>query len=354
MNIAFRVDAGKQIGTGHFMRCLVLAKKLSERGDSIRFLARALPPHLIDTLYKEGFDYVSLDTNVVKEPIDNLPHSQWLETSQFHDAQLAISALSDKSWDLIVVDHYGIDVRWESLVHKVTKKLMVIDDLADRKHCCDILIDQNFYVDLNSRYQNIVPSNCQLLLGPKYALLRNEFRELHERAHIRSGSIKKILVFLGGDASNLTTKVIEQLLKINLPSRIDVVVGEDHPYREEVRQICAKNGYICHVETLRMAELMLSADLAIGAGGSATWERCCVGLPGILLAFAENQIKIVRDLTEYGACVSLSEDELRSESLFQEKINKMFRRDSALSQISSKAYHLVDGCGVDRVLKLLN
>lgn len=132
------------------------------------------------------------------------------------------------------------------------------------------------------------------------------------------------------------------------------MVGEGHPYREEVRQICAENGYICHVETLGMAELMLSADLAIGAGGSASWERCCLGLPSILLAFAENQIKIVRDLTEYGACVSMSEEELGSEILFQEKINELFQGGSRLSQVSSKAYFLVDGCGVDRILKLLD
>lgn len=357
MNIAFRVDAGNQIGTGHFMRCLVLAKKLSERGDSIRFLGRDIPTHLIDFLHKEDFDYVSLALvdNLEKEPIDDLFHSPWLGTSQSHDAKLMISALSDKSWDLVVVDHYGIDIRWESLVSKVTEKLMVIDDLADRKHQCDVLIDQNFYSDMKLRYQGKVPLNCQLLLGPKYALLRDEFRDLHKRVRIRSGQVQKILVFLGGvDPNNFTTEVIQQLLKFNLKSEIDVVVGFDHPYCEEIKLLCVKNGYTCHIQTLKMAELMLSADLAIGAGGSATWERCCLGLPAILFAFAENQIKIVSDLSEYGACVSLSESELRSGSLFEEIINELFQDDSALSRLSSKAYFLVDGCGVDRVLEFIN
>ena len=296
MNIAFRVDASNQIGTGHFMRCLTLADELKKQGGQIRFISRNLPPHLSEMLNSKGMEYISLIMEAIQESIDELTHSSWLGTSQTQDAQATTQALADQSWDWIVVDHYALDERWESAVRMSCKKLMVIDDLADRQHYCDVLLDQNYYVDMQTRYLSKVPAHCQLLLGPQYALLREEFRTLREKVKVRTGNVKKILVFFGGgDADNHTSLAMQALAELNSKQQVDVVIGVQHPNREQIQQACINHGFICHVQTTRMAELMAEADLAIGAGGTATWERCCLGLPTICFCLAENQHKLISD-----------------------------------------------------------
>ena len=196
MKIVFRTDASSQIGTGHFMRCLTLADELKKQGAQIRFISRNLPPHLSEMLKAKGVEYIPLITDATQEPIDELTHSNWLGTSQNQDAQATIQALADCSCDFLVVDHYALDKRWESAVRLSCKKLMVIDDLADRQHDCDVLLDQNFYADMQTRYIDKVPEHCQLLLGPRYALLREEFRTSREKVKVRVGDVKKYWYFL--------------------------------------------------------------------------------------------------------------------------------------------------------------
>ena len=192
MWIAFRVDATNQIGTGHFMRCLTLADELKKQGAQICFLSPNFPAHLNDMLVAKGMKYMPLSLDAVQEPNDDLVHSNWLGTCQAQDAKRTIQALADQPWDWIVVDHYALDERWESAVRMSAKKIMVIDDLADRLHNCDVLLDQNFYANMQTRYSGKVPVDCQLLLGPSYALLRKEFKKLRERIEPRTGEIKRI------------------------------------------------------------------------------------------------------------------------------------------------------------------
>ena len=166
-----------------------------------------------------------------------------------------------------------------------------------------MLLDQNYYADMQTRYVSKVPSHCQLLLGPRYALLREEFRTLREQINVRTGDVKKILVFFGGvDADNYTNLAIQALAELNVTQSVDIVIGAQHPNREQIKQACIAHGFICHIQTTRMAELMAEADLAIGAGGSASWERCCLGLPALLLAIADNQIEIAKALDLINAC----------------------------------------------------
>ena len=352
--IAFRVDASNHIGTGHFMRCLTLADELKKRGAQIRFISRNLPTHLSDLLAEKGMEYLSLSTDVAKESIDELVHANWLGTSQAQDAQVTIQALADQSWDWIVVDHYGLDGRWESTVRDSCKKLMVIDDLADRQHDCDVLLDQNYYVDMQTRYIGKVPGNCQLLLGPRYALLREEFRELRKHVKPRTGEVKKILVFFGGvDADNYTGLALTALAEMNTKRHIDVVIGAQHPFREQIHNICLAHGYICHVQTTRMAELMAVADLAIGAGGSSSWERCCLGLPGLLVAVAENQVEIAKALNSIGACYYLGEENAVNSDSVKHSINELLVAPDQILSISKQAFSLVDGLGVKRASKAL-
>ena len=298
MRIAIRVDASGQIGTGHFMRCMTLANALQQPGAQTRFVNRHLPEHLRHMLDAKGHEFIPLNSSSSETIAVDLPHAHWLGTSQHADEQDTIQALSDQTWDWLVVDHYALDARWESVVRKITKNILVIDDIADRQHDCDVLLDQNFYTDMDTRYTVKVPAHCRLLLGPRYALLRDEFRQLRERVNPRTGPVKRILVFFGGvDVYNYTARAIEALAYIGSHDlHVDVVIGAQHPCREQIEFKCVQHGFICHVQTPRMAELMAAADLAIGAGGSASWERCCLGVPALIVASADNQTDIATAL----------------------------------------------------------
>lgn len=198
MKIAVRVDASFQIGTGHFMRCLTLADALKQRGAQIRFVSRRLPEHLRVMLAAKGHELALLDGALNDAASDELAHARWLGVSQEQDASNTAQTLKDQPWDWLVVDHYALDARWESAMRVSSRQIMVIDDIADRQHDCDVLLDQNFYADMDTRYTGKVATSCQLLLGPRYALLRDEFRELHEQVKPRNGIVKRVLVFLGG------------------------------------------------------------------------------------------------------------------------------------------------------------
>ena len=348
MNIAFRVDASSQIGTGHFMRCLALAEELIKQDADICFISRNLPLHLSEMLVVKDIKHTPLDEKDIADSLDDLVRASWLGISQDQDAKDTVKSLSDQVYDWIVIDHYALDFRWQSTVRPNVKKIMVIDDLADRHHDCDILLDQNYYAGMQNRYSGKVPIHCELLLGPNYALLREEFRALREKVKVRNGKIKKVLVFFGGvDANNYTSQAIKALVEVNAEIQVDVVIGTQHPFKEMIKNACAKHGYVCHVETLRMAELMLEADFAIGAGGSASWERCCLGLPSLLVALADNQIAIAKELSAISACTYIDNGD---EVNLKKWLIQLIANPEHTRKVSENASSVVDGLGVFRVI----
>lgn len=351
MNIAFRVDASTQIGTGHFMRCLTLADALKQHGAKIRFASRHMPEYLRDMLVVKGHEFMLLDSSPSDAISDGLSHANWLGTSQHADAQDTVQALSGQTWDWLIVDHYALDARWESALRQTAKNIFVIDDIADRQHDCDVLLDQNLYADMDSRYTGKVPAHCQLLLGPRYALLRDEFRQLREQIKPRTGSVERILIFFGGvDTDNYTGRAIEALVNIGIPGLyVDVVIGSQHPCREQIESVCVQHGFICHVQTSRMAELMAAADLAIGAGGSATWERCCLGVATLTICVADNQRKQIADAATEGL---LYAPELKDELILVIKrhVRALMENGFLRYGISRNGMQAVDGRGVLRVI----
>jgi UDP-2,4-diacetamido-2,4,6-trideoxy-beta-L-altropyranose hydrolase len=352
MNVAFRVDASPEIGTGHLMRCSTLADGLRKRGHHVRVLSRRLPEHLQSMLAAGGHEFRLLESAPVEEAIDDLPHARWLGTSQRRDATDTLHMLSDERWDLLVVDHYALDARWERMLRGIAARILVIDDLADRMHECDVLLDQNLYADMETRYDDKVPPHCQRLLGPRYALLRDEFRRLHPGVVPRTGRVERILVFFGGvDAENYTAHAIEALGGLGMPGlHVDVVVGLQHPFREQVQSACSRLRFTCHVQVEEMAVLMAAADLAIGAGGSACWERCCLGLPTLTLAVAENQRRLVEDAALEGLLYAPDIRGRIRESLALH-LRTLLENPRLLQMISSRALAAVDGRGVYRVLR---
>lgn len=335
------------------MRCLALADEMRRSAAEICFVAKELPLYLQQMLFERGVKYLALPTSDVVDDIDDLPHSSWLQSSQAHDAAQTMTALETDTWDWLVVDHYALDHRFETPLRKVCKHVMAIDDLADRIHDCDVLLDQNFYHDPNQRYLGKVPAKCQLLLGPKFALLRDEFREIRPHAHIRTGEINRILVFFGGvDIHNLTSQALKVLIDLNLNAHVDVVMGQQHPHKENIQQLCAEQNFTCHVQTHHIAALMAKADLAIGAGGTAVWERFCMGLPSVCIATADNQKQQLTDLQDAGLLMATT-DSTGSKSFLKQTIAKLTTTSLDLHGLSQRGSALVDGAGVKHVLAVL-
>lgn len=262
MNVIIRADASVEIGSGHVIRCLTIAKKLRDEGSHVRFWMEPLQGNLIDFVAREGFD--------------NIEQADYA--------------------DLYVVDHYRLDLEWERSIRSFTQKLMVIDDLA-RAHDCDMLLDQNLVPGYETRYDGVVPEDCVKLLGPKYLLMREEFVEARANLRERSDKVKRLLIFMGGsDPTNETIKILQALATFTL-EQIDIVVGSSNPMKEAIGQICQERGYHYHCQIDYMAKLMQQADFAIGAGGATMWERCYIGLPSSATITADNQ----RETTSYAA-----------------------------------------------------
>lgn len=332
------------------MRCLTLASELKEQGEQIRFISRNLPAHLIGMLEERSIEYLHLRTDDIAEPGHELAHAKWLGTSQAQDAQATTAVLADHLWDWIVVDHYALDMRWESSVRACAKQLMVIDDLADRQHDCDVLLDQNLYADMQARYSGKVSAQCQLLLGPRYALLTENFRRLREQLKPRAGAVERILVFFGGvDADNYTSLAIEAMAELNSTRHVDVVIGLQHPFRAQIVHSCAERGYGCYVQTPRMAELMAEADLAIGAGGTSMWERCCLGLPALSLCVAENQRRQIADAAEMGLLYAPTRGQNVVDTIVRHT-TLLLENPALLKMISTTAMNAVDGRGAKRIV----
>ncbi len=352
--IAIRTDANSEIGTGHFMRCLTLADELKKKNAFVCFVTRGLPAYLSQMLHDRNIEYFPLPEVASFDAIEDLAHSKWLKVSQQQDAIQALELLANHSFDWLVVDHYALDHRWESMLRSISKKILVIDDLADRRHDCDALLDQNYYHDMNNRYDNRVSPDCMLLLGPEYALLRQEFLLARKSLMARSGVIKRVMVFFGGvDATNMTRLVLHVLKSMNLSINVDVVLGMQHPDLDGIKKLCALNNFNCHVQTTEMAKLMNEADLAITAGGSVNWEKCCLGLPSIVIATAQNQVKLSEELGALNVCHYLGQIQNISESDIHNSIDDFLLKQEKINRFSVNGMQLVDGFGAIKVVKAM-
>jgi UDP-2,4-diacetamido-2,4,6-trideoxy-beta-L-altropyranose hydrolase len=355
VQVAFRVDAAAHIGIGHFMRCLALADAMSERGATPLFVSRHLSASVRGLLEARGYLHVKLCSPSLSAEPDPVPHAAWLGTTQQADACETLGAIGTLDLDWLVVDHYALDARWESMLRGAARGIMVIDDVADRRHECDILLDQNLFVDAHTRYMPFVGPTTVQLLGPRFALLRPEFARLRGASQVRDGTVRRILVSLGGaDVRNETMKVVRAIASIpNTDLKVDVVIGESHSARLPIEDACRSYDFGCHVAPPDLARLMAAADLAVGAAGSTSWERCCIGTPTLLITQAWNQVPIARGLEAYGAAVCLGDGATLDEQAISEGIALLMRSPDRIRNMSAAARQLVDGRGADRVCNYL-
>ena len=331
MKVLIRTDASVEIGSGHLMRCLTLADQLRDEGAEVAFVCRDLPGAMFDLLHTRSYRFAKLSWVEEDNALQNI------------DAQETIKAagrLFPDGIEWLVVDHYELDVEWERMLRPHVCKLMVIDDLANRSHDCDLLLDQNYYRDLDQRYQGLVPEQCVTLLGPAYVLLRPEFADARQRLRVRNGTVRRILVFFGGsDSTNQTRKALDALKLISRPEiAVDIVVGASNPYRDEIQSLSQEMPNVqYHCQVSNMAELIEAADIAIGAGGATTWERCSLGLPTLTVVFADNQLQTTLDLERLGAIIFLGWANKITTSDLVCAIESLIENPGLLSDLSERA-----------------
>lgn len=361
MKVVFRADASVKIGSGHVMRCLTLADELTRQEHECEFICREHEGHLGESISGKGYQLTMLpaggDTELAVYSEDDGSYADWLDVPWEQDAQQTQEAVEPLKADWLVVDHYALDARWEHRVASAVERILVIDDLADRHHECQLLLDQNLG-RAASHYDGLVPKDCLRLIGPEYALLRPEFSDLRDRSLKRreNPELKRILISLGGvDQTNVTGKVLEALSAITLPEglQLDIIMGASAPYLDEVRQQTAllPCKATVNVNVPDIAERMCLADLSIGAAGSTSWERCCLGLPSATIIVADNQRLIGEALAQSGVAFLIQGGRIL------EDIRTLFTRFEHSTEdfqtSANNAAAVCDGGGTARVVSML-
>lgn len=353
MRVAVRADASRTIGAGHVMRSLSLAEGIRAAGAQVTFVCRAHDGHLGDTIAARGFATVMLPVSATAPP--GLPAGPGADMRDDAEATRAALVPGGRPLDWLVVDHYGTDAGWDSAIRPVASRLLVIDDLIDRPRHCDLLVNQNA-PDAAAAYAGLLPAHCRVLGGPSYALLRAEFSDARAGLSARhpSDPVRHILVSLGGmDADNVTTQVLDALRAAAIPPEacVTVVLGPTAPWVDAVRALAATLPWRVEVRVgvTAMARLSMEADLAVGAAGSSSWERCAVGLPSVTIIVADNQAAPARTLADAGAAVVLAARDI--EGRLAPTVTALMTDPSARARLSEAAAALVDGQGVARVVR---
>lgn len=332
----FRLDVSARLGTGHLMRCLSLADEWKKRGGSCFFVVGGGEPAAAALVERVGHRFAAF-------------------TGPADDVEAALAAAADEGRpEWIVVDHYGLDAAWERGARKIGCRVLAIDDLADRPHDADVLLDQNLARDMERRYRDLVSPETIRLFGPSYALLRPEFRAAHDRAAVRP-SVRRICVSFGGsDPTGETLKTLDALRILPDSVRVDVVAGALTPRLDLIEARCReRTETFFHRQPPDYLELLVQADLAVGGAGTSAWERCCVGLPALTIAVAENQRGVADGLDASGAARHLGWCADVAPADIAAAVADLMASPAALSAMSRKAAGLADGRGAERVVDAL-
>ena len=304
MKVVIRVDASVTIGTGHVMRCLSLADRLRDKGAVVRFICREAAGNLCEFIESRGYEVARLGV-LGDETSGAARREAWRKDA-------AGSAAALRSWhepaDLLVVDHYELAAEWELAMRSCSTRIFVLDDLANRRHECDVLLDQNLHDAPLLRYVGRVPASARVFVGPRYALLRPEFEGLQPVPRVEG--VRSLLVFFGGaDPSNEALKVIAALRSLSdATPACTLIVGPINPAAALIRRTAQGIRGLRIIDVSNeMARLMMQADLGIGTCGGSAWERCATGLPALVIVSAENQRDDARILNELGAVQNLGE-----------------------------------------------
>ncbi|MEF2968097.1 UDP-2,4-diacetamido-2,4,6-trideoxy-beta-L-altropyranose hydrolase [Paenibacillus sp. M1] len=329
MNIVFRVDATYDLGIGHVMRCLTLAQHLTQHISSLNIsfvCSEELPNSMHGKIVEKGYALHLIGLSNV---------------GQHSDAEQFLKVIEPMEVDWVITDHYSLDITWETLVRPFTRGIIIIDDLANRRHDCDVIIDQNLYANLEKRYRSLIPEHCIPMLGPNYSLIREEFFEVADQIQERD-ECKNILVSFGGsDPTDELGKVLSALEKDVLQLKkfnFHVVAGPANPRQSQLQELCKNIPNVCfYPQVNQMAKFLLNMDLAIGAGGISLWERCFMGVPSIVIIVADNQEEAVLEAAKKGLAWNLGFSSKVSSSDITEVLIRVALTPEELKVKSSQA-----------------
>lgn len=344
------------------MRCLTLANALRASGHQVCFLSRQHQGHLCDLIKTQSFEVVELKPVSITNASS---YQDWLGIAQEQDADECLALLNQKRhltkpFDLCIVDHYGLDEKWQYKFKPAYSKMLVIDDLANRSHKADFLLDQTLG-RRHQDYRNLVPEHCQVLTGEKFMLLRDEFlrlRALAEQKRVEAKPLHHVLVSLGGiDVDNITATCIQALAilqKDHAELRATVVMSAVAPHTATIEKAIQQYDWITlAVNTEKMAELLLKADIAIGAAGSSAWERCFMGLPTINLILAENQQKVAAQLAKAGAATNAGIARILSPEQLGQCCAELLNNPIKHQQMAKQSLSICDGKGIERLVNII-
>lgn len=345
-NLIIRADASVEIGTGHVMRCLTLANSLRDHDCSVTFICRELSGNLCDFIEQQDF------------PVWRLPDDlQDLDETWQSETDRIISILNQQKIkiDWLIIDHYRLDNRWERALRPFVQRIMVIDDLANRSHDSDLLLDQNFYYNFTTRYQNLVPSSCLQLLGLDYLMLRSEFTEQSERPIKQVKIAKNLLITMGGsDHRNITCWLLEILKYIQIPLSIKIAVGAGCPHFDKIINV-ANTVNLHHVTIERsvpnISDWMIWADLAICSGGFTSYELAFMGVPTLVISTSPTQLEAATTLHSLGMTKFIGEFGTLSIDKVVEFLKDILFDSKELMKLSQNAKAKIDGHGVKRVVE---
>jgi UDP-2,4-diacetamido-2,4,6-trideoxy-beta-L-altropyranose hydrolase len=373
MHIAFRVDSSTIIGYGHVMRCLTLAHALvcevksvqKESVDEdllISFLCRDQLGHSNQLIEDAHFNLLPLPP--IEQKIDPQNTDSWLGTGHEQDVLQCITQIkTSPPIDLLIVDHYAIDHHWHTLMKPYYQKLLVIDDLANRKLACDFLLDQTYNRDKES-YQKLVSKHCQFLLGQNYILLRDEFSLLKTKAQrrrkerfneeITALSSTNILISMGGtdpdNLSQLALFAVGELIAIRPNITVNLVISSQSIHLASLTLFCDQHPWAnLIIDSKSMATLMLLAHVAIGASGGTAWERCCLGLPCLTIVNAENQQLIANNLAQAGAIINLGWYQDITTNTIVSGLNHLLNDTKSYQQMTYDCFNICEGQGAANV-----
>ena len=356
-HIVIRADASVLIGSGHIMRCLTLAyalKSTSAATIKVTFISQKLPLYLKDKIIKEGFD--SIEINLSKHSTN--------EWTQITDAQACQQALSNLPVvDLLIQDHYQLNQPWQLALKPFYRKILVIDDLANRPHDANYLLDQTF-ARQRQHYKSLVNDNCQLLIGHPFTLLRAEFSEFRPKAikkRLQTKNIENILVSLGGmDPDNITLKLMSSIIQLKALNiitshlQLHLVMSSAAIHLSDIQEFIQEHSWITlHINSENMAKLMVNADIAIGGSGSTAWERCCLGLPTLSIEIAENQALVSNNLSQHGVIINLGTIKVLTPERIISSLTTLINTPEVYQKMSEKCFQVSDGKGASRVVSVL-
>lgn len=340
--VLFRVDSSIEIGGGHLSRCLEIAKLLNQRKINVFFLCKELEGNLNEWIKYENFKLFIIRENYIS-----------IE-EEIKDIEKLLKPFSPFKY--LIIDNYSIDKVWENAIKKIIPKIVVIDDLANRKHNCDILIDQNYISNHENRYKALVPKETIQLLSSKYAIIKDKIKNNKRLSKPNFKKPSKLFICFGAiDSKGYTLATLRALKKISHKFELISVFtsNKNISLKDITYQGSLINNCKIYTDHNLLPDLLSSSDIAIGAGGTMSWERALLGIPSLVFGIADNQTKVLESLIKNGIVIGESSSKFPDENKIQNWLEVIISNPKLLEGLSERSRKIIDGYGCNRICEVL-